>query len=137
MELLVDAVTKFFNSIHVHGYVKHDPPASPTAVQVAFKKGKSILAYLRSCTLQQNGLAEFEAQFMYSGNLFPVDVRLDILGGPEIVSATLGELAAIARSRQPRPLVLEFDTLVNKIVDERGSANVLDLGGRARSGGPL
>jgi hypothetical protein len=137
VELIVDAVTKFFNAIHLHGYVKYDPPASPTAVQIAFKKGKPVSAYLRSCTLQPNGFAEFEVQFMYSGDIFPADARVDILGGPEIVSATLGGLATIARSRQPRPLVLEFDTLVDGIVAERGSADVLDLGGRARSGGPL
>jgi hypothetical protein len=137
VELIVDAVTKFFNSIHLHGYIKYDPPASPTAIQVAFETGKPELAYLRNCTLHPNGFAEFETQFMYSGNQFPGRARIDILGGPEIVSATLGELAAIARSRQPRPLVHEFDTLVNRIVAERGSADILDLGGRARSGGPL
>ena len=137
VELIVDAVTNFFNSIHLHGYIKYDPPASLTAIQVTFEKEGPILAYLRNCKLQQNGFAEFEAQFMYSGNQFPGNARIDILGGPEIASSTLGELAAIARSRQPRPLVHEFDTLVNRIVTERGSADVLDLGGRARSGGPL
>ena len=137
MELIVDAVTKFFNSIYLHGYIKYDLPALPTAIRVAFESGNPELAYLGSCTLRPNGFAEFEAQFIYSGKHFPGRARVDILGGPEIVSTTLGELAAIARSRQPRPLVHEFDALVNKIVADRGSANVLDLGGRARSGGPL
>jgi predicted SAM-dependent methyltransferase len=137
VELTVDAVTKFFNSVHVHGYVKYDPPALPTAVQITFESGKPESAYLRSCTLRPNGFAEFEAQFMYSGDTFPAEARLDILAGTNIVSATLGELAHAARSAQPRPLVLEFEARVNGIAAERGTADVLDLGGRARSGGPL
>lgn len=130
LDLVVDAVAKFFGSVYLHGLYKTDAPGS---IAVTFKHGtEHTRAIIHQHGLHSNGYIEFSAQALFEDDSFP-DAIVEFSAGGKTAEFPLIDLALSARNAWPRPLFHRFIELVEEKRAANGKVAVLDLGGRRGS----
>jgi hypothetical protein len=125
MNLIIESATKFFNYLHVFGYINGD-----TVKHATF--GDSI-ARIDFGNRHDNGFQEFRLSFLID---FEPDLheRLRIFGMGGIFEEPLKSIIDRIKRSSPSSLFDRWKGIVGVSGDDTKQKFVLDVGGRARSG---